>query len=209
MGQKINPISMRLQADRKWASRWFATRDYRVLLNEDLKIRKVIDKLLGFRAAVSKVDIELSTGELIITIHSAKPGVVIGRGGSGTDALKKELAPIVTGKMRINIEEIRQPDLQAQLIANNIAGQLERRMPFRRVLKNTVENSMKAGALGVKATVSGRLNGADMARTETTAQGSIPLHTIRAEIDYAAARAVTTYGAIGVKVWVYTGEKED
>ncbi|MFO0955081.1 MAG: 30S ribosomal protein S3 [Candidatus Saccharibacteria bacterium] len=206
MGQKINPISMRLQANHNWRSRWFAEREYRGLLKEDLLIRETLHKMLGFRASVARIDIERNTGEVIITIHTAKPGVVIGRGGSGTDALKQALSKIVTGKMRINIEEIRQPDLEAQLVANNIAGALERRMPFRRILKNSVENSMKAGALGVKAQVGGRLNGADMARRETVAQGSIPLHTIRANISYATAEASTTFGIIGVKVWIYTGE---
>ncbi len=207
MGNKINPISLRLAADRQWRSRWFAERDYKTLLNEDLKIRKIVGDMLGFRAAVARVDIERSTGEVVITIHTAKPGVVIGRGGSGTTALKDALAKVVTGKMRINIEEIRQPDLEAQLVANNIASALERRMPFRRILKNTVENSMKAGASGVKASVSGRLNGADMARRETVAEGSIPLHTIRAKISYATADASTTFGVIGVKVWIYQGEE--
>lgn len=206
MGQKINPISMRLQADRQWRSRWFAGREYRALLKEDLQIRAILHKMLTFRASVARIEIERNTGEVIISIFTAKPGVVIGRGGSGTDALKKELAKVVTGKLRINIEEIRQPDLEAQLVANNIASALERRMPFRRILKNAVENSMKAGALGAKAQVGGRLNGADMARTESVAQGSIPLHTIRAKISYATAEAHTTFGIIGVKVWVYTGE---
>jgi small subunit ribosomal protein S3 len=206
MGQKINPISMRLQADRQWRSRWFAGREYRTLLKEDLHIRAILHKMLTFRASVARIEIERNTGEVIISIFTAKPGVVIGRGGSGTDALKKELAKVVTGKLRINIEEIRQPDLEAQLVANNIASALERRMPFRRILKNAVENSMKAGALGAKAQVGGRLNGADMARTESVAQGSIPLHTIRAKISYATAEAHTTFGIIGVKVWVYTGE---
>ncbi|MEI7818872.1 MAG: 30S ribosomal protein S3 [bacterium] len=208
MGNKINPISLRLAADRKWSSRWFAERGYKDLLVQDLKIRKIVDGLLGFRASVAKVDIERSSGEITITIHTAKPGVVIGRGGSGTTALKEALAKVVEGKMRINIEEIRTPDLEAQLVANNVAGALERRMPFRRILKNTAENSMKAGALGVKISVSGRLNGADMARRETVAEGSIPLHTIRAKISYATADANTTYGIIGVKAWVYTGEED-
>lgn len=208
MGQKINPISMRLQADRQWRSRWFATRDYKDLLKEDLTIRQIVDKMLGFRAGVARVEIERNTGEIVISIYTAKPGVVIGRQGSGAEALKKAISKVVSGKMRVNIEEIRQPDLEAQLVANNIASQLERRMPFRRVLKNAAENSMKAGALGVKVAVSGRLNGADMARREQVALGSIPLHTIRANISYATAEANTTYGVIGVKAWVYTGEGE-
>lgn len=206
MGQKINPISMRLQADRKWRSRWYAGREYRVLLREDLKIREVITKMLGFRAAVARVEIERNTGEVVVSIYTAKPGVVIGRGGSGAETLKKELTKIVTGKLRVNIEEIRQPDLEAQLVANNIASAIERRMPFRRILKNAADNSIKAGALGTKVQVGGRLNGADMARTESVALGSIPLHTIRANISYATAEANTTFGIIGVKVWVYLGE---
>jgi len=207
MGNKINPISLRLAADRQWRSRWFAERDFRTVLHEDLKIRAIVGELLGFRASVARVEIERSTGEVIINIFTAKPGVVIGRGGSGTTALKEALSKVIEGKMRINIEEIRQPDLEAQLIANNIASALERRMPFRRILKNAVENTMKAGAKGVKASVSGRLNGADMARRETVADGSIPLHTIRAKISYATAEANTTYGIIGVKAWVYMGEE--
>lgn len=206
MGQKINPISMRLQADRKWRSRWYAGREYRALLREDLKIREVITKMLGFRAAVARVEIERNTGEVVVSIYTAKPGVVIGRGGSGAETLKKELTKIVTGKLRVNIEEIRQPDLEAQLVANNIASAIERRMPFRRILKNAADNSIKAGALGTKVQVGGRLNGADMARTESVALGSIPLHTIRANISYATAEANTTFGIIGVKVWVYLGE---
>jgi len=207
MGQKINPISLRLAADRQWRSRWFAERDYKSLLKQDLQIRKIVGDMLGFRASVARVEIERSTGEVVITIFTAKPGVVIGRGGSGTTALKEALVKVIDGKMRINIEEVRQPDLEAQLVANNIASALERRMPFRRILKNAAENSMKAGALGVKASVSGRLNGADMARRETVAEGSIPLHTIRAKISYATAEASTTFGIIGVKVWIYRGEE--
>lgn len=206
MGQKINPISMRLQANHKWRSRWFAGREYRNLLIQDLKIREIIAKMLTFRAAVSSVEIERNTGEVIVTIYTAKPGVVIGRGGAGAEALKKELSKVVSDKLRVNIEEVRKPDLESQLVANNIASALERRMPFRRALKNAAENCMKAGALGAKVQVGGRLNGADMARTESVALGSIPLHTIRANISYASAEANTTYGVIGVKVWIYTGE---
>ncbi len=205
MGQKVNPISMRLQVNKNWQSKWFASKDFSKTLTEDIRIRKAIAQKLSSRSGVAKVDIERSTGQLTINIHSSKPGVVIGRGGSGTEALKKAIAKLTDQTIRINIEEVRNPETNAQLIADNIASQLERRMAFRRVIKMAVENAMKSGVSGAKASVSGRLNGAEMARRETTFQGSIPLHTIRADIDYATAQAHTTYGVIGVKVWVYKG----
>lgn len=203
MGQKVNPVSMRIQLTKDWQSRWITGRDFRHKLTEDIKIRQAISKLLSTRAGVAKVDIERSTGELTVTIFTSKPGVVIGRGGSGTDALKKAISKIVTESVKINIEEVKSPDLNAQLVADNVASQLERRMAFRRVLKMSSENIIKAGALGAKISVSGRLNGAEMARRETIAKGSIPLHTINANIAYATAEAKTTYGVIGVKVWIY------
>lgn len=208
MGQKVNPISLRVALKKDWQSRWFTGRDYHQKLTEDIKIRQTVKQLLSTRAGVAKVDLERSTGELIITIHTSKPGIVIGRGGSGTDALKKALSKLTTETVKLNIEEVKSPDLSAQLVADNVASQLERRMAFRRVLKMSVDTIMKAGALGAKVSVSGRLNGAEMARRETVAQGSIPLHTLSANIDYAAAEAQTTYGVIGVKVWVYKKTEE-
>ena len=205
MGQKVNPTSMRLQVNKNWQSKWFATKDYGKTLTEDIRIRKIIARMLSSKSGVAEVNIERSTGQLTINIHSSKPGVVIGRGGSGTEALKKAIVKVTDQAVKINIEEVRQPETSAQLIADNIASQLERRMAFRRVIKMAVDNAVKGGALGAKASVSGRLNGAEMARRETTFQGSLPLHTIRAEIDYGTAQAFTTYGVIGVKVWVYKG----
>jgi small subunit ribosomal protein S3 len=207
MGQKVNPRSMRLQVDRDWQSRWYADRDYATYLIQDLKIRKAISGKLNKRAGVAKVEIERSVNQLLVTIHTSKPGVVIGRGGSGAEELKSLLAKIVGGPVKVSIEEVKKPETNAQLVAENIAGQLERRIGFRRAMKMAAENAMKSGALGAKVTVAGRLNGAEMARRETVAQGSIPLHTLRADIDYAQALAKTTYGVIGVKVWVYKGTK--
>jgi small subunit ribosomal protein S3 len=186
MGQKVNPRSMRLQVDHDWQSRWYADRDYATQLIQDLKIRKAISGKLNKRAGVARVDIERSPGQIVVTIHTSKPGVVIGRGGSGAEELKS---------------------LLAKLVAENIAGQLERRISFRRAMKMSVENAMKSGALGAKVAIAGRLNGAEMARRENVHQGSIPLHTLRADIDFAQALARTTYGVIGVKVWVYKGTK--
>lgn len=207
MGQKINPRSMRLQVDKDWQSKWFATRDYAQLLVSDIKIRQAIDRKLSKRAGVARVDIERSPNQLAVIIHTSKPGVVIGRGGSGSEELKKVLVKITGGPVKVQIDEVKRPETNATLVAENVAGQLERRISFRRAMRASVENAMKAGAKGAKVTVSGRLNGAEMSRRETTAQGSIPLHTIRADIDYAYALARTTYGVIGVKVWLYKGEK--
>ena len=207
MGQKINPRSMRLQIDRDWQSRWYADRDYATFLIMDLKLRAAVQKLLSKRAGVSRIDIERSPGQLTVTIHTSKPGVVIGRGGSGAEALKTSLAKIAKAPVKVSIEEVKKPETNAMLVAENIAGQLERRISFRRAMKMSVENAMKSGALGAKVTVAGRLNGTEMARRETVAQGSIPLHTLRADIDYAQALARTTFGVIGVKVWVYKGTK--
>jgi small subunit ribosomal protein S3 len=198
---------MRLQIDRDWQSRWYADRDYATYLIQDLKIRKAISGKLNKRAGVARVDIERSTNQLLVTIHTSKPGVVIGRGGSGAEELKAMLAKIAGQPVKVSIEEVKKPETNATLVAENIAGQLERRIGFRRAMKMSVENAMKSGALGAKVTVAGRLNGAEMARRETVTQGSVPLHTLRADIDYANALARTTYGIIGVKVWVYKGTK--
>lgn len=207
MGQKINPVSMRLSYRKDWQGKWFSANNFASSVTQDIAIRKVISDKLGFRAAVARVDIERSQNEMIITIHTAKPGVVIGRAGAGVEMLKNALTKIVKDPLKINIEEVKSPETNAQLIAENIASQLERRLPFRRVIKSSTEAAVRAGVLGAKASVSGRLNGAEMARRETSAVGSIPLHTIKANIDYATAEARTTYGIIGVKVWVYKGQE--
>ncbi len=207
MGQKIDPRSMRLQLSRDWQSRWYADKDYANYLIQDLKIRGAIAGKLNKRAGVARVDIERSTNQLVITIHTSKPGVVIGRGGSGVEELKNILTKLATGPLKVSIEEVKKPEINAQLVAENIASQLERRIGFRRAMKMAVENAMKSGALGAKVAVAGRLNGAEMARRESVSQGSIPLHTLRADIDYARGLARTTYGVIGVKVWVYKGTK--
>ena len=207
MGQKVNPRSMRLQVDRDWQSRWFAGRDYAKFLVEDIQIRKAIAAKYTKRAGIARVDIERQPGQMTVTIHTSKPGVVIGRGGSGAEELKTILSKIASSPIKVSIEEVKRPEVNAMLVAENIASQLERRISFRRAMKMSVENAMKSGAQGAKVIVSGRLNGAEMSRRETVAQGSIPLHTLRADIDSAQALARTTFGVIGVKVWIHKGSK--
>ena len=207
MGQKVNPRSMRIQVDHDWQSRWYADRDYAAFLIQDLKIRAAINKKLSKRAGVARVDIERSPGQLTVTIHTSKPGVVIGRGGSGAEDLKATLTKLVGTTVKVSIEEVKRPETNAMLVAENVAGQLERRISFRRAMKMGVENAIKGGAQGAKIGIAGRLNGAEMARREMHVQGSIPLHTLRADIDFATAVARTTYGVIGVKVWIYKGTK--
>jgi small subunit ribosomal protein S3 len=207
MGQKVNPRSMRLQVDHDWQSRWYADRDYATYLIQDLKIRAAIARRLSKRAGVARVDIERSPGTLTVTIHTSKPGVVIGRGGSGAEELKSTLSKLVHGAVKVSIEEVKRPETNAMLVAENVASQLERRISFRRAMKMGVENAMKAGAQGAKIAIAGRLNGAEMARRERHVQGSIPLHTLRADIDFATTIARTAYGVIGVKVWIYKGTK--
>ena len=210
MGQKVNPTSMRLSITKNWQSKWFNDHEYGKNLAEDVKIRQAIEAKFNFRAGVARVEIERSTGATIITIYTSRPGVVIGRGGSGTTELRQIIGKLVPEKsnIKINIEEIKQAETNAALVAANIASQLERRIAFRRAMRSTVDAAMREGALGVKITVAGRLNGAEMARRETAAAGSIPLHTLRADIDYGTATASTSFGVIGVKVWVYKGERE-
>jgi small subunit ribosomal protein S3 len=207
MGQKVNPRSLRLQVDKDWQSKWYADKDYATQLVQDIKLRDAVAAKLGKRAGVARIDIERSPNVLVVTIHTAKPGVVIGRGGSGAEELKKMLAKIATGPVKVSIEEIKKPEVVAALVAENLASQLERRVSFRRAMKMATETAMKAGALGAKVAVAGRLNGAEMGRRESVAVGSIPLHTIRADIDYGTAIARTTYGVIGVKTWIYRGNK--
>ncbi|MFO0862475.1 MAG: 30S ribosomal protein S3 [Candidatus Saccharibacteria bacterium] len=205
MGQKVNPISMRLSTRRNWQSKWYAEKDFRTQLNQDMQIRETVAGLLGFRAGVASIEIERSTGQITVIINTSKPGVVIGRSGSGAEAIKTALKKLTGSDVKLNIEEVKNPEAVAQLVAENVASQLERRMAFRRVIKGAVDAAVKSGMLGAKVSVSGRLNGAEMARRETAVQGSIPLHTIKADIEYGTARAQTTYGVIGVKVWIYKG----
>lgn len=207
MGQKVNPISMRLQLNKEWRSRWFANkREYARYLNEDLKVRKLIDEKYGKRGSINQVDIERSPNMVTVTIYTAKAGVVIGRGGSGAQELKSDIEKIFKTSVRVNIEEIKKPELYAKLVAENIANQLERRISFRRAVKSTAAATMRAGAKGVRVEVAGRLNGAEMSRREKEILGSVPLHTLRANIDYSLAEAFTPAGVIGVKVWIYKGE---
>ncbi len=207
MGQKVNPISMRLQVNKDWRSKWFAgKRDYVDYLTKDLTVRRMIDKKTGSRAAINKVDIERSPNLVTVTIVTAKAGVVIGRGGAGAQELKAAIEKIYQVPVRVNIEEIKKPELYAKLVAENIAHQLERRIAFRRAIKSSSAATMRAGAKGIRIQMSGRLNGADMSRTEKEIQGSVPLHTLRADIDYAQVGAQTPAGVIGIKVWIYKGE---
>lgn len=208
MGHKVNPISMRLQVSKNWKSKWFASgREYTQNLQEDIKLRDFIEKKLDRRAAVERVEIDRSPNAVKVSLYTARPGVVIGRGGTEVDSLKKSLTRISSSPVTLNIEELKKPELRAKLVADNIAGQLERRISFRRAIKSTSDATMRAGAKGIKIIVSGRLNGAEMARTEKEVLGSIPLHTIRASIDYAQVNAVTTYGVVGVKVWINKDEE--
>lgn len=207
MGQKVNPISMRLQVNKDWRSKWFVTkRDYAKYLSDDLKVRKMIATKLGSRAAINKVDIERSPNLVTVTIHTAKAGVVIGRGGAGAQELKATIEKIYATPCRVNIEEVKKPETHAKLVAENIAHQLERRIAFRRAIKSASGATMRAGVKGIRIEVSGRLNGAEMSRREKEVLGSVPLHTLRANIDYALAVAKTPAGVIGVKVWIYKGE---
>jgi len=207
VGQKVNPISMRLQVNKDWRSKWFANkRDYCNYLTQDLAVRRLISEKLGLRAAINKVDIERSPNLVNVTISTAKAGVVIGRGGTGAQELKLEIEKIYGVPIRVNIEEVKRPEMQAKLVAENIAHQLERRISFRRAIKQTAAATMRAGAKGVRIQLSGRLNGVEMARVEKELLGSVPLHTIRADIDYGQVHAKTVTGIIGVKVWIYKGE---
>ena len=207
MGQKVNPHGIRLGIVKTWDAKWYADKDFATNLHEDIKIRKAIktDKQLA-SAGVSRIEIERSEKRLKLTIHTAKPGMVIGRGGTGIEDIKNKLKKLTDKKIDINIMEIRQPDLDALLVAENIASQLERRIAFRRAMKQSVGRTMRLGAKGIKIACSGRLGGAEIARSESYREGSIPLHTLRADIDYGFAEANTTYGRIGIKVWIFKGE---
>ena len=205
MGQKVNPHGLRVGVIKDWGSRWYAEADFADYLVEDYKIRKFLKKRL-YSAGISNIEIERSPEIVKIIIHTAKPGFVIGKQGAEIEKLKLEIAKLTTKKVLVDIKEIKRPDRDAQLVAESIAAQLESRISFRRAMKSTMSRSMKAGVLGIKASCSGRLGGADMARTEFYSEGTIPLQTLRADIDFGFAEADTTYGKVGVKVWIYTGE---
>ena len=205
MGQKVNPHGLRVGVIKDWDSKWYAEDKFADYLVEDHKIRTFLKKKL-YSAGVSKIEIERASDRVKIIIYTAKPGVVIGKGGAEIEKVKKELQQFTDKKLVVDIKEIKRPDKDAQLVAENIALQLENRISFRRAMKSCMSRTMKSGALGIKTAVSGRLGGADMARTEGYSEGNVPLHTLRADIDYATAEADTTYGKLGVKVWICKGE---
>jgi len=205
VGQKINPIGLRVGIIKDWESKWYADKEYADLLHEDIKIREFLEEALK-QSSVSTIEIERAANRVNVTIHTGKPGMVIGKGGSEVDKLRKALAKLTGKRVHINIVEIKNVDLDAKLVAENIARQLESRISFRRAQKQAIQRTMRAGALGIKTQVSGRLGGADIARAEHYSEGTVPLHTLRADIDYAHAEADTTYGKLGVKVWIYRGE---
>ena len=206
MGQKVNPHGLRVGVIKDWDSKWYAdSANFADYLVEDYNIRKYLKKKL-YAAGVAKIEIERASDRVKVIIYTAKPGVVIGKGGQEIEVTKKELAKLTDKKVQVDIKEIKRPDKDAQLVAENIASQLENRVSFRRAMKSTMSRTMKTGALGIKTSVSGRLGGADMARTEFYSEGTIPLQTLRADIDYGFAEADTTYGKVGVKVWIYKGE---
>ncbi|MBF0546447.1 MAG: 30S ribosomal protein S3 [Candidatus Riflebacteria bacterium] len=209
MGQKVNPIGLRLGIVRTWDSKWFAKKiDYASFLHEDIKIRKFIDKKQFPREGVSKIEIERKSNTKVkITIHTAKPGAIIGKGGERVEILKRDLEKLTGKSVYLAIQEIKHPDLEAKLIAENIAMQIEKRISHRRAMKTTISRAIRAGAGGIKVTCSGRLGGAEIARLEWIREGRVPLHTLRADIDFARETAVTTFGCVGIKVWVFRGEK--
>jgi small subunit ribosomal protein S3 len=212
MGQKVHPVGIRLGISADWNSKWYASsKDYPNLLNADIKVREFLKKKLA-NANVSRIQIERPTRAAVVTIHTARPGVVIGKKGADIENLRKDVAKIIglhINNVKINIEEIRKPELDAQLVAESIAQQLERRVMFRRAMKRAMQNTMRMGAQGIKINVAGRLNGAEIARSECYREGRVPLHTLRADIDYGFAEALTTYGILGIKVWIYKGEVFD
>ncbi len=205
MGQKVNPIGLRIGVNRTWDSRWYARKEYANLLHEDLRLREYLDGRLG-QAGVSRIVIERPAKRARITIHTARPGVVIGKKGADIERLRVELAKMTGGEVHLNILEIRKPETEAKLVAEGIAQQLERRVGFRRAMKRAVQSAMRLGAEGIRINCAGRLGGAEIARSEWYREGRVPLHTLRADVDYATAVAKTTYGTCGVKVWVFKGE---
>jgi small subunit ribosomal protein S3 len=205
MGQKTNPIGFRLGIVKPWVSRWFATKEMPALLKEDELVRKYLHTRLG-HAAIAEIHIERRPGKVTVTIHTGRPGVVIGKKGTEVDKLRDELAQLTGKEAAINVEEIKRPETSAQLVADNIAHQLEQRISFRRAMKRALQSAMRMGAQGIKVRASGRLGGAEIARTEGYHEGRVPLHTLRADIDYATSTAKTTFGTIGIKVWIFKGE---
>ena len=212
MGQKVHPVGMRLGISADWNAKWYAnTKDFPDLLNADIQVREYLHKKLA-SANVSRIQIERPTGSANITIHTARPGVVIGKKGADIEVLRREIAKIIglhINSVKVNIEEIRKPELDAKLVAESIAQQLERRVMFRRAMKRAIQNTMRMGAQGIKIKIGGRLNGAEIARSEMYHEGRVPLHTLRADIDYGTHEALTTYGILGIKVWIYKGEVFD
>ena len=205
MGQKVSPIGFRIGVIRDWDAKWYADKNYTDQLLEDMKIRKALAKHLD-NAGVSRLEIERAANRIRITVHTARPGIVIGKGGSGVEELRKQLEQLTDKQVHINIVEVKKPELDAALVAENIASQLVKRVAFRRAMKQAIFRTMRAGAKGIKVMVSGRLGGAEIARSESQHEGTVPLQTLRADIDYGFAEAHTTYGRIGVKVWIYNGE---
>ena len=205
MGRKVHPYGFRLGTSRTWNAKWYADKNYTTLLKEDISIRQLVSKRLA-NASVALVDIERGINHVTVTVHTAKPGIVIGKGGANVEVLRQQIGALTTRKVKLEIKEIRQPELDAYLVAMNIAGQLSRRIAFKKAMKQSIQRSMKAGAKGVKIAVAGRLGGSEMGRREWDKEGRIPLGTLRADISYGQVLARTTYGAIGVKVWVYRGD---
>ncbi len=205
MGQKVNPIGLRLGIVKTWNSCWYADKEYKQFLHEDLRLKKYLKKKM-YHAGISKIEIERAAKRIRVNIFAARPGIIIGKKGSEIEALKKDLSKLVKGEIFININEVKRPETDAQLIAENVALQLERRVAFRRAIKRSVGMAMKLGVQGIKISVAGRLGGAEIARSEWTRDGRVPLHTLRADIDYGVAESNTTYGIIGIKVWVFKGE---
>ncbi|MBV8549239.1 MAG: 30S ribosomal protein S3 [Alphaproteobacteria bacterium] len=206
MGQKVNPIGMRLGINRTWDSRWFARKDYGSFLHEDFRIRQYLEEKIGKVASVSKIVIERPAGKARIVIHSARPGVIIGKKGADIEKLRGDISKMTNAEVSLNIVEIRKPDIDAKLVAAGIADQLERRIAFRRAMKRAVQSALRAGALGIRINCSGRLGGAEIARMEWYREGRVPLHTLRADVDYGTSTAFTTMGTCGVKVWIFRGE---
>ena len=208
MGQKTNPIGLRLGINRDWDSVWFDEKNYAAKLHEDIILRNYINNKLG-HASISRIEISRTPKRVSVTIHTARPGIVIGRGGSEVEALKKELKKFMGYDVNINVSEIKRPGLRAELVGQNIAQQLEKKVNYRRAVKKAIQSTMSMGAEGIRVCVSGRLNGNEIARSETYREGRVPLHTLRAQIDYTITESHTSYGIIGVKVWIYTGEKRN
>lgn len=208
MGQKVNPIGLRIGIMKPWSSRWYAKQNYALLLHEDIKIKKLVKKQL-YHAGVSRIEIGRAATKCNVDIFTARPGIVIGKRGAGIDTLKEELQRMTSKDIILNIKEVRKAELDSQLVSENIAMQLERRVSFKRVMKRSVQSAMKLGARGIKIRVAGRLGGAEIARAESYMEGSVPLHTLKADVDYGFAEANTTYGKIGVKVWIYRGDFEN